>query len=254
MGDDSRSWSFDGVRSLVWHGGHSRSFGAHEATEAGDNYWKAGDIVGVFVSVNSIDSSVGTNEKRKSSTEQRRLVISYSLNGKNLGKAFEEIIEDEDAMFSPAVSLEGSESVRMNIGQRPFAKLTSAEASTYRPVLDAQDQIYYDAIAAYIKFCEQFDQSASSASNASVEAPVSTNSSSVAPEPPAPQTFDPINIDDPEFTSPESFERFGMAHLKAELERRGLKSGGTLQERTTRLFLVRGVPADKIDKKLKAKA
>ena len=67
-------------------------------------------------------------------------------------------------------------------------------------------------------------------------------------------TFDSIDVDSSEFTSPELFFHFGMAHLKAELERRGLKSGGTILERSQRLFLIRGVSPYKIDKKLKAKS
>jgi hypothetical protein len=254
VGDDSRSWAFDGVRSLAWHGGHSRSFGAQEAAQAGDSYWKAGDIVGVFVSLSPVESPIGSNEKRKSTAESRRLTISYSMNGKNFGKAFEEVVEDEEAMFVPAVSLEGGESVRINIGQRPFVWLPVSEAP--RPVLDALDQTYYDALVGYMKFCSEFDQPSSVSGDSTTPVAGSADVNPPADNAAGPrvsQSFDPIDIEDAEFASPEAFERFGMAHLKVELERRGLKSGGTLKERAMRLYLVRGVPADKIDKKLRAK-
>jgi hypothetical protein len=223
----------------------------------GDAYWKAGDVVGVFVSLSPVESPIGTNEKRKSIAESRRLMISYALNGRNLGKAFEEVIEDEDVMFTPAISLEGGESVRINIGQRPFVWLPSAgEAPAPRPVLDALDQAYYDALVAYMKFCSEFDRPASAPSGAATDVAVSSSSDAKPPDtaqPAVAQSYDPIDIEDAEFVSPEAFERFGLAHLKFELERRGLKSGGTLKERAMRLLLVRGVPPEKIDKKLKAK-
>jgi hypothetical protein len=43
-----------------------------------------------------------------------------------------------------------------------------------------------------------------------------------------------------------------LGHLKAELERRGLKAGGSLDERANRLFSVRGLKENEISKKIKA--
>jgi hypothetical protein len=45
----------------------------------------------------------------------------------------------------------------------------------------------------------------------------------------------------------------GMEKLKLELQTRGLKCGGTLQERAARLFLLKTTPLDKLPKKLLAK-
>jgi hypothetical protein len=45
----------------------------------------------------------------------------------------------------------------------------------------------------------------------------------------------------------------GMEKLKLELQTRGLKCGGTLQERAARLFLLTTTPLDKLPKKLLAK-
>ena len=49
-------------------------------------------------------------------------------------------------------------------------------------------------------------------------------------------------------------QSFGMEVLKAELMRRGLKCGGTLEQRAERLFSVKGLDADKIDPSLFAKS
>jgi hypothetical protein len=45
----------------------------------------------------------------------------------------------------------------------------------------------------------------------------------------------------------------GMERLKTELQVRGLKCGGTLQERAARLFLLKSTPLEKLPKKLLAK-
>ncbi|KAI3921225.1 hypothetical protein MKW92_052836 [Papaver armeniacum] len=61
----------------------------------------------------------------------------------------------------------------------------------------------------------------------------------------------PLNFDD--FNSAADMEVLGMERLKAELQAHGLKCGGSLQERASRLFLLKTTPIDKLPKKLLAK-
>lgn len=61
----------------------------------------------------------------------------------------------------------------------------------------------------------------------------------------------PLNFDD--YSSAAALEILGMEKLKSELQARGLKCGGTLQERAARLFLLKTTPIDKLPKKLLAK-
>ncbi|KAK9160929.1 hypothetical protein Syun_007270 [Stephania yunnanensis] len=61
----------------------------------------------------------------------------------------------------------------------------------------------------------------------------------------------PLNFDD--FNSAAEMEVLGMDRLKAELQAHGLKCGGTLQERATRLLLLKTTPVEKLPKKLLAK-
>ncbi|XAR53963.1 hypothetical protein NMG60_11028918 [Bertholletia excelsa] len=61
----------------------------------------------------------------------------------------------------------------------------------------------------------------------------------------------PLNFD--EFNSAAELEALGMERLKSELQSRGLKCGGTLQERAARLFLLKTTPLEKLPKKLLAK-
>ncbi|KAJ3597154.1 hypothetical protein NHX12_003554 [Muraenolepis orangiensis] len=53
--------------------------------------------------------------------------------------------------------------------------------------------------------------------------------------------------------SPEDLEVIGLDRLKEELQTRGLKCGGTLKERATRLYSVRGLSPEQIDPLLLAK-
>ncbi|GAB4844593.1 hypothetical protein Ancab_037992 [Ancistrocladus abbreviatus] len=61
----------------------------------------------------------------------------------------------------------------------------------------------------------------------------------------------PLNLED--FSSAAELEVLGMERLKSELQARGLKCGGTLQERASRLFLLKATPLEQFPKKLFAK-
>nr|GLL25645.1 protein SDE2 homolog isoform X1 [Ipomoea trifida] len=56
-----------------------------------------------------------------------------------------------------------------------------------------------------------------------------------------------LNFD--EISSAEELEALGMEKLKSELQVRGLKCGGTLQERAARLFLLKTTPLEMLPKK-----
>ncbi|GJM93555.1 hypothetical protein PR202_ga10119 [Eleusine coracana subsp. coracana] len=62
---------------------------------------------------------------------------------------------------------------------------------------------------------------------------------------------DPLDL--AEYSSAAELEALGLERLKLELQSRGLKCGGTLQERAARLFLLKTTPLDKLPKKLLAK-
>ncbi|KAJ3670907.1 hypothetical protein LUZ60_008333 [Juncus effusus] len=62
---------------------------------------------------------------------------------------------------------------------------------------------------------------------------------------------EPLNFDN--YSSAAELEVLGMERLKSELQKNGLKCGGTLQERASRLFLLKTTPVDKLPKKLLAK-
>jgi hypothetical protein len=63
---------------------------------------------------------------------------------------------------------------------------------------------------------------------------------------------DDQGIDITHYTSSQQLTLLGMDGLKAELVRRGLKAGGSLQERAQRLFAVRGLSPNEIPANLRA--
>ena len=60
-------------------------------------------------------------------------------------------------------------------------------------------------------------------------------------------------MDFSKYKSAQELEALGMDHLKSELQRLGLKSGGSLTERAARLFLLSSTPLEEIDRKHLAK-
>lgn len=216
----------------------------------------------------------------------RSLSVGFSLNGKYLGDAFlMQYSELSAKYYSPVISVESGESARVNVGQRPFQSYASgtvlkqevedsAASSTFTPIFKSLDVDITTSITAYMSFYSSVhditENDATLTTAPDTKAPLERSSATalttdaLTMELSVEQqgsnasvdavVFDNIDIEDAEFSgSAESFHRFGLAHLKAELERRGLKSGGTLAERANRLFSVRGISPEKIDKKYKAK-
>nr|SVE76197.1 EOG090X0OE5 [Daphnia hispanica] len=95
---------------------------------------------------------------------------------------------------------------------------------------------------------EQSAEESSAPSTPAVPEPVAV------PTPAAsePTVFLPINLLD--FDSSKSLESLGLNHLKHELQRLGLKCGGSLSERTSRLYSIKGLSIEEIDPSLLAKA
>ncbi len=62
---------------------------------------------------------------------------------------------------------------------------------------------------------------------------------------------DPVKLE--EYQLAEELQKLGLDRLRAELEARGLKCGGTLQQRAERLISVKGIRPEDIDPKLRPK-
>ncbi|CAA0838931.1 Ubiquitin-like superfamily protein [Striga hermonthica] len=91
--------------------------------------------------------------------------------------------------------------------------------------------------------------SAAKVSNSTITEPVQVEAVPVSVE--VGDIDKPLNFD--EYHSAAELEVLGMERLKTELQVRGLKCGGTLQERAARLFLLKTTPLEMLPKKLFAK-
>lgn len=69
----------------------------------------------------------------------------------------------------------------------------------------------------------------------------------------SPQALGQEPVDLLAFNSVAEVESLGLEKLKCELMARGLKCGGTLQERAARLFSVRGLAQEQIEPALFAR-
>jgi len=65
------------------------------------------------------------------------------------------------------------------------------------------------------------------------------------------QDFQDVDLD--QFSSAEELGKLGLEHIKHLLKIRGLKCGGNLEERSKRLFSVRGLSPEQYPKKICAK-
>lgn len=105
VGDHISSWSYDGVRCQKWNG-ESSNYG---------NAWKAGDIVGCFLDLD-------------------RFEISFSLNGEDMGVAFQMEHDASVNGYFPAFSLETEEKLKINLGRQAFRYPANKESIEFTPV------------------------------------------------------------------------------------------------------------------------
>ena len=196
--------------------------------------------------------------------------FSFAIAGADGGGDKFEIVADANVaiqgLFHPALSLESGEAVLLNIGQRPFqfpplavedtkegggsSAIAVVESSGYRPVIDA---LPVDIRAGIPR--ESVDSFVASTSASSKSSTVDNLIKTVNPDIPVAiaskvsetsridssttsrETFPVIDLEsDALYPNIAALEKHGLQHLKAELERRNLKAGGTLTERAESFY------------------
>ena len=236
VGDCVASWGYDGSRNLLFIQGKER------ALDAAVSRWKAGDVVGCTLDLES---------KPKTCT--------FSLNGRPVSSA--ELDSDSSsspALYYAAVSLNSGQAVRLNYGQRPFVHFNTA--SNPKPMIHA------------IKSIDQFDPTkilqdkpiAGDSSKVSASEPkadieqkaekVEQGKESVTKEHTDCGSAEIREIDLDKCETEESLGEFSLEEFKHALQKRGLKCGGTLEERKKRLFSIKGLQPHEIDRSLFAGA
>ncbi|KAL3666761.1 hypothetical protein V7S43_008383 [Phytophthora oleae] len=229
VGDHERSWAYDGARQVKWNAGKDEEYVATDS-------WSKNDVIGCL-----LDLDEGT--------------VAFTRNGVDLGVAFRNVKHtSSDRGFFPAISVEQTEILLVNIGSQPFVY----EIPGFNPVNDGLEA----------------ENAHESATDVTTEVAVSEEPTTAPAVPPMKESFSKkIKVDRPQdaketkknavateppidlmkFETVEALEALGLERLKLELSRRDLKCGGNLTERAARLLSVRGKAWEDIDVKLKAK-
>ncbi len=206
VGDDLRSWAFDGSNSP------SRAWNGEEDEDKAKEYgrpWVASDIVGCLLDV----------DKRE---------ISFHINGDLLGVAFRDIPHSEGGKgYLAAVSLEDGEMVTVNIGTSEASPLLFGPPEGYKPLGEAPQPASVDEDSS-----KAAGMTARPSENAAVTRQVLEED--LNSNPPG-----PIDLD--RFDSPLDLMACGLIRLRDELKLRGCKSGGTLYDRAARLYSLKGL-------------
>lgn len=150
------------------------------------------------------------------SNEKQLLKIAFVGEGRCM-QAFQFETELSEDMLIPAVSLEKNEEILVNTGIGSFR---------------------YNPTALVIE----------NSNEGNVQFDPTPQSETVATKT---KVFDGIQLDT--VSTVAQLEEFGLDHLKAELSRRGLKVGGNLSQRASRLLSVKGLTWQEIDPKLKSR-
>jgi hypothetical protein len=226
-GDDAYSWGYCGNRGMLWHADGKKGqtplglSSSSSSSSPSSKVWRVGQVLGCNLSLGAV----------KDDSTLLLVKVSYSLDGAPLTPCPREetvAIPAGGGMF-PALSLEAGERVEVNLGTMPFMHCPSGSA----PVKDG--------------FCDNNDVETTAPIADPVIAPTTA---------PASLTFTAIALEEDRFEHRSAAAvqtAYSAEHLKWELQRRGLKAGGTHAERAQRLFLVRGLEDSAIENKLRAK-
>ena len=278
VGDCGQSFGYDGGRGEIYFGGESGDYG-------GGSKWEDGDIVGCLIDAG--DGEGGSDE------------ISYSLNGVDLGVAFDDIqgkVDDRKKGASsssssssekrrgwrPAVSMNGGERVLIETGggeegfkYRPEGYFGVGEAKGAEEHWDTGKKRARDEDISGTDSGNENDlkqpkkkmavgdadadaDTDADAGNTPMPAPVSplmtlpTPTQNPTESDEQPKSFPPLDLT--KFSSVEEITAVGLDRLKDALQSRGLKCGGSAEERAKRLWFVKNLgEGGEIPKKLKAK-
>ncbi|CAH0473325.1 unnamed protein product [Peronospora belbahrii] len=238
VGDHERSWAYDGARRVKWNSGKEEEY-------ATDDLWRKNDVIGCL-----LDLDEGT--------------ISFTQNGVSLGVAFRNVKHTpSDEGFFPAISVEQTEILLVNIGSQSFLyKPLGFEAVVHALHVEAADEsATFVTIPRNIASTTTRRDLSNNSENPSapVLATMKQSKDGLPKKVKTPKELKKVTtpteppVDLMKYETVESLELLGLERLKQELSRRDLKCGGNLTERAARLLSVRGKSWENIDDKLKAK-
>lgn len=218
VGDVGSSFAFDGSRCKKFHNGAEHDYGES---------WKEGDVIGCKYNV-----STG--------------VISFSINGKEIGEAF---VIDKARPLVPALSCNGGEILELHVHPDQM-KFRPTECVPVFDLLTVDDDTGERA-------SRDDDKRAASVPESVPAKQEKDESNTPPPQPkkkkakPAPVVAEPLDLN--QFTSQGQLEELGMDRLKGALMAEQVKCGGSLQERASRLWSLKGLKREDYPSKVRAK-
>jgi hypothetical protein len=223
VGDCQNSWGYDGNRTIKLH---------NEVTEPyGGEAWKEGDVIGCCYN-------------KQSST------ISFYRNGVALGSAFE-LSHPPDSLF-PAISCNPGEVVGLRIFQQELEYQPTGSVCIGNVL--ASGDVSLDNLLSNQD--ADSEESTDEATGTLPNKELLEDEKAVVDETSAERlssdfTIEPLELEN--FDSVQQLEALGLDRLKVALMAMGLKCGGSLRERSERLFAVRGLKPVDYPPKLLAK-
>ncbi|GKZ00408.1 hypothetical protein MPSEU_000993800 [Mayamaea pseudoterrestris] len=221
VGDDLYSWAYDPSRRIKLFGERNTPYGSED--------FKAGDVVGCLY-----DGDTGE--------------VSFSLNGKDLGVAYQIKANRGAFHIYPAISCNPGEitELRFLSDQTQYRHDDAVIVGTLlaKETYDNPDK---DSNLSF----GTIDPDASSLEILKAEANVNELSRAPGSIAGADFAIEPLKLD--EYESAEQLETLGLEKLKGALTAMGVKCGGSLKERAARLYSLKGLDKADYPKKLLAK-
>jgi hypothetical protein len=221
VGDDSYSYSFDPSRKIKLHAGATAAFPIPEQCQ-----YKAGDVVGCMFNYRTGD-------------------ISYSLNGDQLGVAYQVKSPHGTLYVYPAISCNQGEIVELRMQQEEMEYCPEG-ATVIGTRLSATPEVV-EYLGSNPMQLESIDPAAEASESSKENKSESIDNDSK----PAAIVVEPLDLK--QFESAKQLEELGLDRLKGALMAIGVKCGGSLQERAARLWSLNGLKASNYPQKLLAK-
>ncbi|XP_009294660.1 splicing regulator SDE2 isoform X1 [Danio rerio] len=183
-------------------------------------------------------------DKEECTSEISSSSSSPAANNEKLNQ--EETNEISSSSSSPAPKPTEVNQQEMETEMECTAQISSSSSS---PAEHSEEEVQQTAERVE-KMAEEVQKTAEEVQKKTEESTAEISPSSSIPEEKS-QVEDPLDL--LSVSGPEQLEALGLERLKKELMERGMKCGGTLQERAARLFSVKGLTPDQIDPSLLAK-
>ncbi len=236
VGDDNVSFGYDGSRKLKFTGGKDTSYGTVQGSKEKELVeWKSGDILASWC---------------RRSADGKTIEIGYLLNGKDLGVAFCIAAGYDDFGYYPALSLNQSEVIDINLGPEfsNDVKEGCIGVSDLNKDINNESQEEDDEEVSSKPAAKSCDDTPPRKKRPRDEENTTRSLAASAETATEIDSFDLNN-----YSSVQELLTLGSDRLKSVLLSMGIKCGGTLEQRAERLFSLKGLRREEYPKKVRGK-